>query len=378
MFCHRKHILVLLAALLLAVPVSAAEVDADQTYCFRLSDFSESTGVLSGICVTEVPARGSIVLGSRIIRDGDVLTTAQLEQLTFSPAPSAEDTSACISYLPIFPDGLSAEATVVISIRGKQDDPPVAEDSGIETYKNLPNEGQLKVTDPEGQPMTYTLVRAPKRGEVILREDGSFLYTPKNNKVGTDSFTYTAADPAGNVSREATVTITVLKPTDSALYTDTAGLDCRFEAEWLRCTGVFRGETISGQACFSPDEPVTRGQFLAMLMQVLELPVDHSAVITGFSDEAEEWLTPCLAAAYQAGIAAGYPCDSGMEFRSEQAITVSEAADMIQGALRYAAPAANWDPLPETAEPLTRADAACILYQVSQTRSEGIEALFGG
>jgi VCBS repeat-containing protein len=43
----------------------------------------------------------------------------------------------------------------------------------------LPNEGKLKVTDPEGQAMTYTVLRQPKRGTVEIREDGSFVYTPK-------------------------------------------------------------------------------------------------------------------------------------------------------------------------------------------------------
>ena len=82
---------------------------------------------------------------------------------------------------------------------------------------------------------------------MTIREDGSFLYTPKKNKVGTDSFTYTATDPAGKVSREATVTIQILKPTDNKQYADTTGTTCRFTAEWLRNTGLFVGEQIDGQ-----------------------------------------------------------------------------------------------------------------------------------
>ena len=65
----------------------------------------------------------------------------------------------------------------------------------METYKNLPNKGKLKVTEPEGEHMVFTVVRQPKRGQVVINEDGSFEYTPKKNKVGVDSFTYTATDP---------------------------------------------------------------------------------------------------------------------------------------------------------------------------------------
>ena len=114
---------------------------------------------------------------------------------------------------------------MTIGIRGKENKAPTAEDSALETYKNLENTGKLKVSDPEGEQLTYTLVRQPKRGTVTISEDGSFTYTPKKNKVGVDSFTYTAADPAGNVSREATVTVTILKPSDTTQYTDTLGVD---------------------------------------------------------------------------------------------------------------------------------------------------------
>lgn len=249
----------------------------------------------------------------------------------------------------------------------------------METYKNLPNEGLLSFSDPEGDALTFSLVRAPKRGEVVLREDGSFLYTPKKNKVGTDSFTYTAADTAGNVSEEATVTISILKPSDEKQYADTLSSDCRFEAEWLRSTGIFTGETVSGQFCFSPDEPVTRGQFLSMLMQVLDMPVDRTVNETGFLDESPQWLRPYLAAALRSGIVTGYPAEGGVEFRAGQAVSADEAASMVSRALDFAVPAASLDdcPLPLGMDPLTRADAAKTLYQVSLLRrSSGIFGFF--
>jgi len=120
--------------------------------------------------------------------------------------------------------------------------------------------------------MTYTVTRTPKRGDVVIREDGSFIYTPRKNKVGIDSFTYTAADPAGNVSREATVTINVLKPSDAQQYSDTVGKNCRVAAEWMKNTGIFVGETFNGNGCFSPDKQVSRGDFLTMLVAVWKFP----------------------------------------------------------------------------------------------------------
>ena len=356
MLSKRRWLTGALCALMLATSVSAAE----QT--LSSADFGDG---LTGVWITAAPEGDALFLGSRVIREGDVLTVAQLQSLTLRG-----EADTVIRYLPIRENGVDAEAELVFS---RKNEAPAAEDSMLETYRNLPNEGLLSVRDPEGDALTFTLTRSPRRGEVLLRQDGSFLYTPKKNKVGTDSFTFTAADPAGNVSREATVTVKILKPTDEKQYADTISSDCRFEAEWLRSTGVFSGETVNGQFCFSPDEPVSRGQFLAMLMQVLQMPVDRSVEETGFVDESPKWLKPYLAAALRSGIIAGYPGEGGAEFRAQQTVTAAEADRMTRNALRFAVPAAAMDDaVSEIADmsPMTRAEAAKRLYRLSRLRRE--------
>jgi hypothetical protein len=329
---------------------------------------------LWGVCVTDVPDRGTVLLGDRVIRSGDVLTAEQFARLTCRAGASEADARMVMAYLPIRKDGVGQEAELVISIPGQKNGAPTAANSKMETYKNLPNEGLLDVSDPEGDALTYTLTRAPKRGEVVLRPDGSFLYTPKKNKVGTDSVTYTAPASEGGVSNEATVTIEILKPSDDRRYADTAA-DCRFEAEWLRNTGIFAGETVNGQLCFSPDEAVSRGQFLAMLMQVLDLPVDRGAEQTGFLDENPAWLKPYLAAALRSGIITGIPTEGGVEFQSERAVSAEEAALMVQRALDFALPAASIDLPEQDGSPMTRADTARWLYRLDAARRE--RGLFG-
>ena len=332
----RVRIVCLLLALACLLGVSsvalAAEVDCDATYCFTSTDFSEEP--LLGICITQLPESqtGTVMLGSRVLQPGDILTAEQLAQMTFAPLCTETDRDAVVTYLPIYEDRVAQSTSVSIAIRGKEDKAPVAQDSAIETYKNLPNEGMLKVSDPEGAGLTFTVVRDPKRGEVTIKEDGSFVYTPKKNKVGVDSFTYTATDPAGNVSREATVTVQILKPTDSKQYTDTVGHDCRFEAEWMRNTGLFVGERIGQEECFYPEKEVNRGQFLAMVVQALDIPVEdvsYSAV----PEDTPQWLKPYLAAALRSGLIAGWPETETGSFCAEQAITGAEVAVMLQNAL---------------------------------------------
>ena len=381
----KRLITAVLALLLLAPPAAAAEVESGSVYCFSAGDFSEEE--ICGICVMGVPDSGAVKLGDRTVRPGDILTTEQVAQMTFAPAKTETDAQATMTYLPIYQDRVETVATMSIQVIGKQDQAPVAEDSDMETYKNLPNEGKLKAEDPEGEKLTYTVTRQPKRGNVTVREDGSFVYEPKKNKVGVDSFVYTAADPAGNVSREATVTITILKPTEATLYTDTAGKDCRFAAEWMKNTGIFTGETINGNSCFGPDKTVSRGEFLTMMVSALQLAVDETASQTGYTDETADWLKPYLAAAMRSGLTAGWP--DGEVFGAEQPITEAEAAVMLQNALDLTMPAdaEAGEDLPVWAadaitvlgangitlnagENLTRARAAEVLYRTCQLKAD--------
>jgi hypothetical protein len=63
-------------------------------------------------------------------------------------------------------------------------------------------------TDPQGLPLSATLLNGTTNGSLSLGSDGSFTYTPASGFLGTDSFTYEATN--GYVdSSPATVTITV-------------------------------------------------------------------------------------------------------------------------------------------------------------------------
>lgn len=314
----------------LSVGATAAQVDCDAVYCFTAEEFSTEEEPLAGICITDLPdpSAGTILLGNRVLRAGDILTAQQVSNLTFHPLRTEEDTQAVISYLPIYQNRVEKNAVMTIGIRGKEDKAPVAQDFSVETYKNLPNSGALKASDPEEQTLTFTVVRSPKRGTVEVKEDGTFTYTPKKNKVGVDSFTYTATDPAGNVSRVATVTVQILKPSDARQYTDTVGLSCRFAAEWMRNTGLFVGEQIDGNFCFNPNKTMSKEEFLAMVVKLLDIPLEDTDAAQLPAD-APIWLKPYLAAAQRSGLMHNWPDTETMS----APITGAEAAVMLQNAL---------------------------------------------
>ena len=382
-----KHILRPAFGLLLAagltLSASAAEIDSQDVYCFGAEQFSPGETELAGICLTQLPekSQGLLMLGERLLRPGDVLTAQQVGEMTFVSGSVQQDSTATITYLPVFANGLAGEATMTLSIRGRENKAPIAEDCAFETYKNLEVTGTLKVRDPEGQEMQFTLTRPPKRGTIEISPDGRFTYTPKKNKVGVDSFTFTATDPAGKTSREATVTVSILKPTDAGQYTDTAGKSCRFSAEWMKNTGIFVGENIGGSPCFSPERQVTRGEFVTMLVKALNLPTDEAVTETGYSD-VPQWLKPYLAAAIRSGLTARL--EAADSFGPDQPVSAEEAAAMLCSALNLqcqeqpalsaqeAEAAVTYQEIATQngflfpSATLTRADAAELLYQASR------------
>lgn len=388
-----KHLIstissLLLVASLLALPVCAedAQVVWGEVYCFSTEDLTMEESSL-GIVVTGVPedAMGSVFLGTRKIVAGDVLTREQAQQLTFVPVTGAEG-DADITCMSITPDGLGSEAQMTLSIGSGKNKAPTAQDSEFETYKNIAAPVPLSVQDPENEPLTVTIVSEPKRGTVDVAEDGTVTYTPNENKVGKDSFTYTVTDPAGNVSEEATVRIRILKPSDKETYQDMDGDPAELAAMWMKETGLYRGNSVAGELLFSPDETVTRGEFTAMCVALTQ--AQPELLETGFidGDDMPLWLQPYVGAALKCGYLSGIPTENGLAMEATDPIRQGEAAVMLAKVLNlpesedqtvlaledslpaWAASAvasvqdAGLEDLSDTAAPLTRRDAAMLLY----------------
>jgi VCBS repeat-containing protein len=106
-------------------------------------------------------------------------------------------------------DGHSFSKEFTITVNDVQE-APMAADDAVLTTANTPVSGNVlqNDSDPEGDTLTAMLATDPANGTVELNADGSFVYTPNADYVGTDSFTYTADDGNGNTA-SAMVTITI-------------------------------------------------------------------------------------------------------------------------------------------------------------------------
>jgi hypothetical protein len=90
--------------------------------------------------------------------------------------------------------------------------PPVANNQDIDVIQNTATPITLTATDPDNNPLTYSIVSQPPNGSVTPTTPGgpARTYTPDTNHLGPDSFTFRANDGTVN-SNTATVNIDVIE-----------------------------------------------------------------------------------------------------------------------------------------------------------------------
>lgn len=131
--------------------------------------------------------------------------------LSYTPPPTFNGT---VQFTYSIQDGVDVSnvATVTIIVQNPTT-PPIANDDAYAIQENT----QLVVaapgvldndSDADDQPISAVLVDSTDNGALSLLGDGSFTYTPNQDFLGTDTFTYRASDGSLQ-SGDATVTITV-------------------------------------------------------------------------------------------------------------------------------------------------------------------------
>lgn len=311
---------------------------------FSPEDFTVTGGKqedLAGITINSLPApgAGTLLMGGQPLEAGASVDATALSGLSFQIAQAPTVTTAVFQFTPAFSSGKTGEAsTVTLYLLTQENQPPVARNMELSTYKNVAITGYFDAVDGEGDLLTFQLTSTPARGAVTLAEDGSsqFVYTPYENKTGSDSFTYVAIDPAGNTSPEARVTLRIDKPDTKVTYADLEGHPAHKSAIRLAEEGVYVGRYLDGRYFFDPDQSVSRAQFLTMAMSVTGLEELEGITLTGFSDDSAipTWAKGPVSAALKAGAIQGGRDESGAPvFGAEQHITRAEATVMLNNLL---------------------------------------------
>ena len=244
---------------------------------------------------------------------------------------------------------------------------PTARDLNVRTYRNIPYRAAFLEPDAQREVLTYTIVREPKKGTVTI-EGTEFIYTPEENKTGRDSFTYTATDAEGRVSREAKVTVVIQKPKSGVAYSDMEGHAAAAAAQQLAEAGIFVGVRMGSDYYFEPERTVTRSEFLAMTMEAAGMPVTP-VTMTGFCDDAviPAWAKAYAASGLSGGVVQGSVTRDGIAFRGDEPVTFNQAAAILNRVLSVSdVDLAVWyadrDTVPSWAEQaVANMEAVCVM-----------------
>ena len=314
---------------------------------FSADDFARALNraKVKSITIASLPpaADGKLKLGTTDVYAGQVIARNSLDLLRFVPAAdavtessftfSAEDSGYALTCALYLLPALNFAPTVELA-----DENALT----VSTHRSISCFGTLPAYDPEGDPLTYEIVSAPKKGSIILTNAaaGDYRYTPTEGKTGRDSFRYVVRDKYGNYSAAATVSITISRPKTSVVFADMTDHWAHNAALTMVEAGIMQGRQMGSVVCFDPAEPVSRGEFLVMAMNAAGVTNVPTVVDTGFADDAAipAAMKGYVAAAVELGYIRGRVVDGQSVFCPDDAITRAEAAVMLGGILDAAVP----------------------------------------
>lgn len=313
---------------------------ADQTISFCQDDFAAVLGYTpSEIVLTSLPdpTTGVLKLGGMTLAAGSRLSASVLDALCFVPTGTGTVSLPASASFTFTASGSAIETTVprscMLYLLSTPNDAPAAADRHVTTYEEIPVSASLSAADPEFDDLTYEIVREPKKGSVTLNaEDGTFVYTPSVGTRGQDVFSWRVSDRWGNQSEIVRTTLSVRRADDGLSYADLDGHPCAAAAMRLTEDGIFSGTSIGDVSFFSPDQSMTRGEFLVCAMRAAgygELP-GASLPMFANADDIPEYLSGYLAAAYNDGIVhGGVDALGNTVFNHSETISRAEAAVLL-------------------------------------------------
>ncbi|RRS04077.1 tandem-95 repeat protein [Aquabacterium soli] len=204
------------------------------------TSYDPATGNYKAITPEDTPVSGQVKATDA---DGDVLTYAlggtspahgtvvvnANGTWTYTPA---KDYNGSDVFTVLVSDGQGGTATSTVTIGvTPANDPPKPEDPtdpnfdpvtgtySVTTPEDTPVKGQVKATDADGDPLTYTLGgTTPAHGTVVVNTDGTWTYTPGKDYNGSDVFTVSISDGHGGTAT-STVKVGVTPVNDNPTAT---------------------------------------------------------------------------------------------------------------------------------------------------------------
>ncbi len=299
---------------------------------FEAEDFEETLGrTVEYITISALPepSVGVLKYAGNDVYENQSVSRKNLSLLKFVPGA---DVCASTSFSFFAEDEQDVTAVCTVSILDKVNLAPTLEDTQYNAMSGIGLVKSIETFDPEGDAATIEITKYPKNGIVSIVGE-CFTYTSEDTFEGSDSFSYRAKDVYGNVSDECTAVISVEKPGTKLRYDDMAGHWGYTSALALSEMGLMGGAEKDGKLLFYPDQPISRGDFLAMAMIAAGLEEKISlGSRTTFADDCEipSNIKSYASYAMASGIISGYVLEDGSAvFGSGDSITRAEAASVL-------------------------------------------------
>ena len=227
------------------VTLNVAPVNAAPTATASVGTPDPATGVVKGQVIgsdadadplsyktSATPAKGSVVVGP----DGSFSYTPTAAARHTAASLSATAADRADSFTVTVADGHGGSVSVAVAVViGPDNLPPTASSNvGAPNVVTGVVTGAVIGSDPNGDPLSYSLFQPAAKGAVNLAADGSFTYTPtpvarhiaslpnSPQANATDSFTVTVSDGNGG-STDVPVNVAVSPATISFVFTYGSG-----------------------------------------------------------------------------------------------------------------------------------------------------------
>lgn len=304
---------------------------------FSDADFKQGLCINSfeKITITKLPksSDGTLMLAGRRVGEGTEIKRKNIPSLVF--IPTSKDISEASFGFTVDSYASGEEINFILKFTDKVNyEPEINSDEScalaVSTQREIGVHGALTATDKEGDSIEYMIVSYPADGTLTSFDKitGKFVYTPNGSFIGKDSFVYVARDEWGNFSKTATVNVTVTDRMNEIKYVDMLDRPEYNAAVAMTAMGVMGGKVIGDGVYFSPDETVSKAEFVSMAMKSQGIRVDSGLTTTYFddNDEIPEPLVGYIATAQKMGIISGEFKNGELVFNPNDDITKYDAA----------------------------------------------------
>ncbi len=301
---------------------------------------------LNYVTVTKLPAvgEGTLYAGSVGATEGQSISAGSISYLSFA---AADDEKPCEATMTLAVNGGGYDITCRFILTDRINYTPTVSLAPeitlhLETYSDMKTFGTLSAYDPEGDEMTYEIVRHATHGRVYVtdKHTGAYTYIPDSGYVGNDAFTYVVRDAYGNYSTSAVINVKVSGRPNGVSFADVENSEAAPSILRVSAMGLMNGTQVGANAYFKPDQAMSRIEFLVTAMHAAGITSKDVAGLNAPSfadaDEIPEAMAKYVSLAVRRGYVAGKEVDGQLCFCPDETISRAEAAVILSNIIGYA------------------------------------------